>query len=76
MRRPTTVSFRRVLQGLGFALLLGTSPVAAEDPGPAVGDSAPGFSLVDQNGVRRDLASLLPKGDGKLAVVFYRSADW
>jgi len=44
------------------------------DPGLTVGTKAPGFALTDQNGETRSLSSLL--GRGKLAVVFYRSADW
>jgi hypothetical protein len=49
----------------------------APDPatlGPKVGDRAPDFTLPDQNGVARPLASLLgPKG---AVLVFFRSADW
>ena len=42
--------------------------------GPQVGDKAPDFSLADQNGQTRTLASLMgPKG---LILVFNRSADW
>ncbi len=46
----------------------------ARDYGPPVGAKLAGFELQDQNGKRRDLASLLgPKG---AVIVFYRSADW
>ncbi len=42
--------------------------------GPQVGETVPSFSLVDQNGEARDLASLTgPEG---LMLVFSRSADW
>ena len=42
--------------------------------GPQVGHAVPDFSLTDQKGSDRDLASLIgPKG---LMLVFSRSADW
>lgn len=42
--------------------------------GPRVGTRVPDFTLVDQKGQPRTLASLMgPKG---LMLVFYRSADW
>ena len=42
--------------------------------GPQVGSRVPDFTLVDQKGQSRTLASLIgPKG---LMLVFYRSADW
>ena len=42
--------------------------------GPQVGVKAPDFTLPDQQGQRRTLASLMgPKG---LVLVFFRSADW
>ncbi len=42
--------------------------------GPQVGDHVPDFTLIDQHGQPRPLASLSgPKG---LMLVFYRSADW
>ncbi|MCZ6795386.1 MAG: hypothetical protein O7J95_17415 [Planctomycetota bacterium] len=44
-------------------------------PGLSVGASAPAFQLKDQNG--RDVAlGDLRKKKGKVALVFYRSADW
>jgi len=43
-------------------------------PGPPVGAKVPDFDLVDQNGQRHTLSSLMgPKG---LMLVFFRSADW
>jgi hypothetical protein len=42
--------------------------------GPQVGDRVPDFTLNDQEGRARSLASLVgPKG---LMLVFFRSADW
>ena len=47
---------------------------AAIATGPEVGSKVPDFSLPDQAGQTRSLASLAgPKG---LVLVFYRSADW
>ena len=61
----------------GLTLAIPGSQSAAEaERGPKVGTKPPAFSLVDQKGERRDLASLLPTDDGHLAVVFFRSADW
>lgn len=42
--------------------------------GLPLGASAPDFALVDQRGDIVTLPSLLARG--KLAVVFFRSADW
>ncbi len=39
-----------------------------------VGHRAPAFALKDQNGVERTLGALVEKQ--KVALVFYRSADW
>ena len=42
--------------------------------GPQIGTRVPDFTLLDQNGQSRTLASLMgPKG---LMLVFFRSADW
>jgi cytochrome oxidase Cu insertion factor (SCO1/SenC/PrrC family) len=42
--------------------------------GPQVGTRVPDFTLLDQRGQSRTLASLMgPKG---LILVFFRSADW
>ena len=43
-------------------------------PGISVGSAAPKFTLKDQSGKERSLDELLTKG--KVALVFYRSADW
>lgn len=42
--------------------------------GPQAGETLPSFSLADQQGVARDLQSLM--GPGGLMLVFSRSADW
>ncbi|MGH9383346.1 MAG: hypothetical protein ACRD2N_03510 [Vicinamibacterales bacterium] len=50
------------------------SAVDVEQVGPKVGDAVPHFSLPDQHGATRTLASLIgPKG---AILVFFRSADW
>jgi len=49
-------------------------PAPEEQTGLAVGSKAPSFSLKDQEGRERSLDELLKKG--KVALVFYRSADW
>jgi peroxiredoxin len=52
----------------------GRAPVDIETLGPQVGSRVPDFTLVDQQGQSRSLASLMgPRG---LMLVFYRSADW
>ncbi len=45
-----------------------------EQTGLKVGEKAPKFTLKDQQGADRSLDELLKKG--KVALVFYRSADW
>lgn len=77
-----------VRAGVAAALFLwnlpGTVPPAAAQPapavvdvdrlGPRVGDEVPGFTLPDQQGTTRTLASVLGPSGGLL--VFFRSADW
>ena len=67
--------------GLGLAALIGlaaSAPAADKAPdektGLKVGAKAPAFTLKDQAGKERSLEELLKKG--KVALVFYRSADW
>ena len=63
--------------GIGISLVLAGlagGAFASDAIGLPVGATAPAFQLTDQNGGTRSLASLL--GGGKLAVVFFRSADW
>ncbi len=43
-------------------------------PGVKVGEKAPGFKLKDQSAKDRSLDEFL--AEGKLALVFYRSAAW
>jgi cytochrome oxidase Cu insertion factor (SCO1/SenC/PrrC family) len=50
------------------------TPAAEEQPGLKVGETAPKFTLKDQEGKERSLDEFLKKG--KVALVFYRSADW
>jgi hypothetical protein len=60
--------------------LLATTPLRAADPAPEaktglkLGAKAPAFTLKDQSGKERSLDEFLKKG--KVALVFYRSADW
>ncbi len=49
-------------------------PAPEELSGLRVGSVAPKFVLKDQDGKERSLDDLLKKG--KVALVFYRSADW
>jgi cytochrome oxidase Cu insertion factor (SCO1/SenC/PrrC family) len=49
-------------------------PAPEEQTGLQVGAKAPKFTLKDQQGMDRSLDELLKKG--KVALVFYRSADW
>lgn len=49
-------------------------PAPESQTGLAVGTKAPAFTLNDQEGKPRSLESFL--GKGKVALVFYRSADW
>ena len=49
-------------------------PAPEELTGLKVGAKAPSFRLKDQQGQERSLDEFLKKG--KVALVFYRSADW
>ena len=51
-----------------------TEPVMEGNTGVAVGQKAPSFQLKDQTGTERSLEEFLKQG--KVALVFYRSADW
>lgn len=62
---------------LAVALLLAVGAQAPPDVqkmGPQVGERAPDFSLVDQNGATRTLRSV--GGKNGTMLVFFRSADW
>ena len=50
------------------------SPADDQFTGLKVGTKVPDFTLKDQEGNDRTLAEMLKKG--KVALVFYRSADW
>ena len=58
-------------------LLCAAIPAMAQEktPGIPVGAKAPAFELVDQDGEKRSLTDLLAP-EKKIALVFYRSADW
>jgi peroxiredoxin len=70
----------RLLTGLGLlaTVLLSSGVDAAEDSpektGLPIGHTAPAFTLLEQNGKKVSLESLLKKGP--VAVVFHRSVDW
>jgi cytochrome oxidase Cu insertion factor (SCO1/SenC/PrrC family) len=49
-------------------------PAPEEQTHPTVGEPAPKFALKDQEAQVRSLDEFL--GKGKVALVFYRSADW
>ena len=49
-------------------------PMMDENSGVAVGQKAPSFHLKDQNGKVRSFDEFAAQG--KVALVFYRSADW
>ena len=56
----------------------GASQAADKDPdertGIKIGEKAPSFALEDQAGKERKLEEFLK--NGKVAIVFYRSASW
>jgi len=71
-----------VASAVAWALVSLATQLAAQQPvlpdvqklGPQVGSRVPDFTLLDQKGQSRTLASLTgPKG---LMLVFFRSADW
>jgi cytochrome oxidase Cu insertion factor (SCO1/SenC/PrrC family) len=51
-----------------------TKSAPLDQTGLEIGANAPRFTLTDQEGQRRILDDLLKSG--KVALVFYRSADW
>ena len=60
-------------------LLVGSAAASAADPpeektGLKIGEKAPAFKLKDQNGKERELSEFVKQG--KVALVFYRSASW
>lgn len=55
--------------------LAGAGTAPEEKTGLKEGAKAPAFALKDQDGKERTLDEL-KKGDGLLAIVFHRSAEW
>ena len=82
LMKPTIRKFWPTIAGIGLAWALSAGPLNAAEPGPGttetrgipVGKPAPAFTLPSAGGERISLESLLRKG--KVALVFYRSADW
>jgi len=68
-----TVAFACLATGLATTSL-STKALAADAPGPKIGEALPAFKLTDQNGDEHSLADL--HKDSYLALVFYRSASW
>ena len=71
---------RFVVGGFG-AMLLAAIPAAAQEKEPPpektglkVGEKAPAFKLKDHAGKERSLDEFVKQG--KVALVFYRSASW
>jgi cytochrome oxidase Cu insertion factor (SCO1/SenC/PrrC family) len=68
----------RLLRNIALPLaIVGSTMVAVgeeDQPRVKVGETAPAFTLKDQNGAEAKLADLL--ADKPTALVFYRSADW
>ncbi len=63
-----------MLSGLGATMAIGAEKNAG--PGIPVGAKEPSFSLADQNGKKRSFADISGPLKKKVALVFYRSADW
>lgn len=63
-----------VLSGPGVSAALAQAPVALDAVGPQPGTVVPAFTLVDQTGATRSLASIMGRRGAML--VFSRSADW
>jgi cytochrome oxidase Cu insertion factor (SCO1/SenC/PrrC family) len=73
--RWTSLAVAVVLLALPTAWSQGKGqPAPEEQTGMKVGEKAPQFALKDQEGKERSLDEFLKKG--KVALVFYRSADW
>lgn len=60
-----------LLSAFGFT----ADPAKEEKTGLKVGTKAPAFKLKDQNGKERTLNEFVKEGQ-KVALVFFRSADW
>ncbi|MBL8136533.1 MAG: hypothetical protein JNL48_07925 [Acidobacteria bacterium] len=66
--------FVLLLTGSGVTAALAQAPVALDAVGPQPGTVVPAFTLVDQTGTTRSLASIMGRRGAML--VFSRSADW
>jgi cytochrome oxidase Cu insertion factor (SCO1/SenC/PrrC family) len=79
-RHEKEIRMRTVLcTTLAVGLALATTAPAADPPpeektGLKVGEKAPAFKLKDQAGKERTLEEFVKQG--KVALVFYRSAGW
>jgi peroxiredoxin len=72
--RPSLAATLVVALACGAAAQQPAAQVNVQKLGPQVGDRILDFTLQDQHGATRTLASLMgPKG---LVLLFYRSADW
>lgn len=73
-----TIAMALAILTLSVAASQSTSPSSAAPDirrlGPQVGERVPDFTLTDQHGRTRTLASLI--GPSGLMLVFFRSADW
>jgi cytochrome oxidase Cu insertion factor (SCO1/SenC/PrrC family) len=72
-------TIRLAALAVGFGTLLApagraSDPAPQEKTGLKVGEKAPAFTLKDQNGKERTLDEFVKQG--KVALVFYRSASW
>jgi len=76
MLRRKALLISAALLMFGILAVAGSKPsLAADDaPGLGVGEKAPSFTLKDQHGEQRTLEEFLE--DGKVVIVFYRSASW
>lgn len=73
--KETIVLYRTLLVVASMLLASVPSIAAAQDAkGPAIGTQIENFSLVDQDGNKRELNEMLKSGP--LAIVFFRSAQW
>jgi cytochrome oxidase Cu insertion factor (SCO1/SenC/PrrC family) len=70
------ISGAGLVAGLLTAMLAVASTAKGDDDqtGLKLGSKAPAFTLKDQDGQPRSLDDFLKKG--KVALVFYRSANW
>ncbi len=74
-RRLLTLAMTVVLLAAPFAFPQGNGkPAPEEQAGLKIGAKGPKFTLKDQEGKERSLDEFLRKS--KVALVFYRSADW